>query len=327
MCIYKHKGEIVLKKDRLTKSALVLCLVVCIAVSLAVPAFAKDTGYTPKNWMASIDGSLTLAQFTIPGAHDSATDKVPLGHCQTVGVKQQLNMGARFLDIRLKVDSKGNLNCYHGFVNCLTSFKSVMNDIVSFLKANPTECVIMSVKNEDGDSAPFEKALVEKWIDSSKYAEYFYTENSIPTLDDVRGKIVFMRRYISFGAALKRGINARNWLDNTSFCIDRGSYKINIQDCYEYNTIGLTFGKDKWKNFLDFDLKMQAENTDNPANVLWLNFSSACNILSCGQVSCAAVMNAHLLNAFKNASGNHGVVIMDHVTPCLVNTVIATNFR
>ena len=317
-----------MKKTRLTKSVLVLCLVVCIAVSLAAPAFAKGTDYTPKNWMASIDGKLTLAQFTIPGAHDSATDKVPLGHCQTVGVKQQLNMGARFLDIRLKVDFKGNLNCYHGFVNCLTSFKSVMNDIVSFLKANPTECVIMSIKNEGDESAQFEKALVEKWIDSSKYKDYFYTDDSIPTLDDVRGKIVLMRRYNTYDSSLTRGINAYNgWRDNASFCISRANYDIQIQDCYEYDTAGLTFGKDKWKNFNAFDLKMQAENTANPTNVLWLNFSSACNKLSCGQVSCAVVMNANLLNTFKTASGNHGVVIMDHVTSCLVNNVIATNFR
>ena len=326
-----------MKKNRRTRSALVLCLAVCIAVSLVVPAFAKAPGYTPKNWMKSIDGSLTLAQFTVPGTHDSTTEKVPLGHCQTVGVRQQLNMGARFLDIRLKVDAKGNLNCYHGFVNCLTSFKSVMTDVVNFLKANPSECVIMSVKDEDDVGTKpadisarkrFEKALVENWIESSKYAEYFYTDDSIPTLDEVRGKIVLMRRYRSYDAALTRGINAHNgWGDNGSFRIYRDAYTLRIQDIYQYDTVGLSFGKDKWKNFLAFDRDMQAENTDDPADVLWLNFSNGCNKVSCGQVSCAVVVNAYILNAFKSAAGNHGIVIMDHVTPCLVSEVIATNFR
>jgi len=314
-----------MKKHSAGKSLLALCLVLCIAFTFVTPALA-DTGFSAKDWMSDIDGSLTLAQFTIPGTHDSTTQKVVLGRCQNLGVREQLNMGIRFLDIRLVLDGD-ELQCYHGFIKCFVSFKTVMQYVSDFLKSHPSECVIMSVKNEGDESAEFEQLLVNSWIEG-KYSGLFYTDDAIPALDDVRGKVVLMRRYNTYDASLTRGINARNgWADNAAFTIDRGSYTLHIQDAYSYDTYNPMFGKQKYANFSDFDSKISTADPDNDPNAMFLNFSSGCAGIGIGQLTCATYVNSSLRSAFKNASGNHGIVIMDYVDSNLVKLVGSTNFR
>jgi len=316
-----------MKKVLSFKALCTLILALCLVFSLALPAFAASSSVSATSWMEDIDGDLTLAQFTIPGTHDSCTQKCVLGRCQHVGVKTQLNYGVRFLDIRLKYDD-GDLNCYHGFVNCFVTFETVMEQVSAFLEAHPSECIIMSIKNEGDECAEFEQTLVNDWIESEEYADLFYTENAIPKLDDVRGQIVLMRRYNTYDTQLERGINARNnWADNATFTIERDGFNIVVQDCYSYDTAGLTFGKDKWTDFVTFDRAMQIINEDNLANCLWLNFASACNKIGAGQLSCSEVVNYNIRKDFKTASGNHGVVIMDYVTKDIVQLVAESNFR
>ena len=308
------------------KKILILCLVLCMVTALVIPAYATGS-ISPTNWMASIDGSLTLAQFTIPGTHDSCTQYCVLGRCQHVCIKEQMNMGARFLDIRLKND-RGTLNCYHGFVNCLYSFKQVMEAVSAFLKANPTETVIMSIRNEGDSSAEFESILVNQWIDAEKYSDLFYTEDRIPTLNEVRGKIVLLRRYKNYDISLARGINAgKGWKDNAAFLISGNNCDMFIQDIYSYDTIGLTFGKNKFANFEAFDKSISENDPGNSPDVLHINFASGCNSISCGQLSCAVAVNPKLSKLMQNADGNHGIVIMDYVDSKLVKTVYETNFR
>ena len=311
-----------MKKQRLFGKIIALSLALCAFLSLLVPAYAAN-GSSAQSWMADIDGSLTLAQFTVPGTHDSCTQYCLLGRCQHVGIREQMNMGVRFLDIRLK-NNGGKLNCYHSFINCLYSFDSVMKAVSSFLKAHPSECIIMSIKNEDEESADFESVLVNQWIDSGTYKNLFYTEDRIPTLDEVRGRIVLLRRYTNYSQSLARGIDARGgWSDNNTSHITRRGYTLKIQDIYSYDTIGLTFGNKKWKNFSAFDKAIAGNDPDT----LYLNFASGCNSIGCGQLSCAVTVNNSLRKEFAKATGNHGIVIMDYVDHCLVSTVYAVNFR
>ena len=65
------------------------------------------TGLTAagNDWMSPLDGGLLLSQLSIPGTHDSGARFEPLSRtakCQTLTIGQQLDAGARFLDIRCR---------------------------------------------------------------------------------------------------------------------------------------------------------------------------------------------------------------------------------
>ena len=47
------------------------------------------------DWMAKVDGALTLSEISMPGTHDSATEYVTLpliGRCQDSSIARQLDM-------------------------------------------------------------------------------------------------------------------------------------------------------------------------------------------------------------------------------------------
>ena len=62
--------------------------------------------------MAALPDDRVISEITIPGTHDCASQNAQLGFitkCQALDVAQQLNIGARYLDIRLGEDESGEL--------------------------------------------------------------------------------------------------------------------------------------------------------------------------------------------------------------------------
>lgn len=73
------------------------------------------------------------------------------------------------------------------------AFDDILCDTAEFLKENPTETVIVSIKMDFGVNVKdFYKSFRSRYIDSQK--DLWHTENKIPKLGAVRGKIVLMRR-------------------------------------------------------------------------------------------------------------------------------------
>lgn len=68
--------------------------------------------------MKNLDDSLLISDMTIPGTHDSgALHSIfdVAGKCQDLNIKQQLKVGVRFLDIRLRLKNN-ELEVVHSFV-------------------------------------------------------------------------------------------------------------------------------------------------------------------------------------------------------------------
>ena len=213
------------------------------------------------DWMARIDDSVSLAQITIPGTHDSATTNVQLAFfskCQAMDVGEQLEAGYRYLDIRLGADGD-RLKLMHGFTNCTTSgfpwadalyLDDVLEQCYAFLSAHPTEAIVFAVKQEHGNEsvARFEQLLN---VYLQKQPDKWLLTDRIPTIKEARGKLVLMRRYAdeaNFGA--QSGIpllwDNQNGHEDVSKNIavhDNGSYVLSIQDRYEFDT------DDKWNAF------------------------------------------------------------------------------
>jgi len=80
---------------------------------------------------------------------------------------------------------------FHGIRNQRTKFTAVLSDLDDFLTSHPTETVIMSVKDELR-SEDFSRLT---WLEMAKYPHRWFLENRVPTLGEVRGKVIIMGRF------------------------------------------------------------------------------------------------------------------------------------
>lgn len=278
-----------------------------------------------KNWMSYLDGNKKLTDLTIPGTHDTGTWTKRLSiaeRCQNMTLENQLNNGVRFLDIRLKAikDKKDELVVYHGG-NGYTGLKfttDIMDVCKAFLQLNKNESIIMSIKDES-KTEHREQAFYEKvWGTIRSYQSIFYTEDAIPDLKSVRGKIILLRRFWAPGGlGFPVGINIRDnepgsaWPDGDAG--DKGTNvwtnlisKINfyVQDKFAF------FGadvKDKFRDHVKPALEDAAKKEYK--DYLFLNFTSCTGRLVPRDI--AGQVNPLFFNYLKSNSGRFGIIPMD----------------
>src|SRR5262249_10761867 len=105
---------------------------------------------TAANWMSAVQGKQLFA-LMIPGTHDSGTEAfVGLSRTQYYKIDEQLVNGVRFLDMRVAWNpAEGNFHVVHAAdeVSYL-NFDTVVTWCSEFLKSNPTETIVMSIKQE-----------------------------------------------------------------------------------------------------------------------------------------------------------------------------------
>lgn len=149
-------------------------------------AYWHDSGAAAHNpqWMLTIGRAKKLTELSLPGTHDSGTytgvgGEIP--QTQTMNIREQLDSGIRYLDIRLKYYDRfalQNCNKYYKSANCellvfhawvdmfLTFEGGVLRPTLAFLKNNPSEIVIMRVVMEEADCdcnpGPALNALLQK---------------------------------------------------------------------------------------------------------------------------------------------------------------------
>ena len=179
------------------------------------------------SWMADVSDTTALRDLAIPGSHDtmalySIGDLA--GQCQTLSLKDQLGIGVRFLDIRLQLENN-KLKAVHGIVDQKASFASIVSDVDAFLRQNPKEFLIVSIKEEadaKNSTISFEQAIKET------ITANWDTSLTLPsTVGEARGKAHLFSRYA--GSTL--GVPAyEGWADSASFTLPNGIY---VQDTYK----------------------------------------------------------------------------------------------
>ena len=91
---------------RILAGILILALVLVIAL-LVIPLTERVPAAPVSgagDWMAALPDDRPISEIVVPGTHDSASMNAQLGFitkCQALSIAQQLNIGARYLDIRL----------------------------------------------------------------------------------------------------------------------------------------------------------------------------------------------------------------------------------
>ncbi len=177
------------------------------------------------NVLSKLSDGVYISELNIAGTHDSATAFVAMensAQCQDKTITQQLNMGVRLLDIRLSRKG-GEFYLVHAFADCYSdkektlrlTFSEVLSDCKSFLRDNPDETLIVSVKQDRGImSKGFFPRFYDKYIKGDE--SLWCLENSVPTLGECRGKIVLMRRCKvkkSYEKKVSCGLDFSYWKD------------------------------------------------------------------------------------------------------------------
>lgn len=300
-------------------------------------------------WMKYVDDNKFLDELSIPGTHDSGTcsvdnDTEPQSSqvkCQQDYIPTQLLEGIRYFDIRLgKGDNPGI--CHGDFYlfkkdGDYLHLSDVIGYFKTFLSENPREALIMlaSRGNDEATDDSVTTAFAKVMGDNP---DLFYTSSHVPTLGEVRGKIVLLRRFRLAGNSVSDhtwGLDLTEWddkikahSDSTTMCL--------VQDARGFEAAGETgdkepyctkvYAQDKYKltgtdklSWVDNALKETTGRTRNKVDVVnddeakvqvqercWsINYTS-CTGLSHGgnPFTSARVVNEHLYKSpYINPSG------------------------
>lgn len=274
------------------------------------------------SWMSGLQDNISISKISIPGTHDSgARVDAPVvsgtAKTQDLSIAEQLNAGVRFLDIRCRhIDNAFTI--HHGAIYQNLNFDDVLNACYTFLQNNPSETIIMSVK-EEYDASNTTRSF-EQTFDSyvQKNPTKWDLGANIPTLGSVRGKIKLLRR---FSSGTTKGINASPWADNTTFDINNSGVQLKVQDYYK-----VTNNDDKWNGI--FNLLNEAKNDTN--GKLFVNFTSGYKPGIFGIPSIPTVsnnINPRLKTFFQNnTQGSFGIMPIDFVNAELSELIVKTNF-
>jgi 1-phosphatidylinositol phosphodiesterase len=150
-----------------------------------------NTTVNTSKWMAAIDGTKKLSQISIPGTHDTCTwDFESTGwtpnkwlFAQFFTLEEQLKTGVRYVDIRANKDGK----IYHGSYPTTQTFEKVLATLKTFLTTNNQEVIVMRVKDEEKDDTGAFSGMYNSKL--APYSSLICQKNSIPTLNECRGKI------------------------------------------------------------------------------------------------------------------------------------------
>jgi hypothetical protein len=272
------------------------------------------------SWMKSLNDSKFITDINIPGTHDSAAINSAIhtpyaSHYNTIS--KQLLYGVRLLDVRLSIHD--NLGTYtfitcHGDIgvfglNEYQSFPSLLDECKTFLTANPSEFIAMSIKVDDWNGIP----------DSQKNAAYSqlatllasyptFSQSTVPTLSSSRGKIFLMNR---MNTDLSLGVPI-NWSNNTSGSMSSSranrSFNLYVQDKYENLGSGSESAeKDKYNVFVN-------AITHTTSGQMLINFASGVQNLIMGVYIMDVVLQYFGSNNASSRPTLLGWSLFDYIT-------------
>ncbi len=260
-----------------------------VIVSWGSQAFAACNP-TDVDWMRCLPDNVPISKISVPGTHDSgATDAWkgtgPLTIAQNYDIARQLNLGVRFLDLRLVYELPPNVNTRTPERNLTPSYKylrvyhgpepqpwdadTVLKVLRAFLAAHPSETILLSIKNEGNYPNIFESSV----YDLVRHFQYrsdgrgglWWLNNWLPTLGQARGQIVLIRRFPHGNnpSTLIGGLDATAWPNNGT----RAFAHLSVEDLYDNP------GQEEKK--LAVKKHMQAAQAGLSVNALYITFGSA----------------------------------------------------
>jgi len=264
------------------------------------------SGLLAWDWMTGLPDSSPLALVSIPATHDAGTALGMTGwtRCQVLTIPAQLGLGVRGFDIRLR-QVNGILGIYHGQESQKLSFQSVMEAFARFLAAHPKEFIVMRVREESKAVNPTQtfEAAFAKQTQAEPFGKLFYHATSrteIPTIGQVRGKIVL--------------------LDNYGKLPDAIAYPnptMSVQDDYDTSDMDKKY-KEIVAKFEDALGRKTGETWD-------VNYTSS-STLQVDQLANAKAVNLKVREYLQAKRGHLGLVLMNFPGVAAIRSIIDSNF-
>ena len=256
------------------------------------------------DWMRRLRSSLPVSLVSIPATHDAGTalGRTGMTRCQVLTIPAQLAVGVRGFDIRLRlVDSE--LAIYHSEESQHLRFASVLNAYSEFLKAHPSEFLVMRVREESkaiNATESFEAAF-DRHI--SPYRELVYRARSrteVPTIKQLRGKILILDNYGKLPDA-----------------VDYPNSTMNVQDDYDTSDMAKKY-QEIIANFEDAHGRRDGATWD-------VNYTSSCTF-TVDQLANARAVNARVPDYLQGKHGHLGLVLLNFPSVDVIDRIIKSNF-
>lgn len=324
-----------------------------------------DYSINAGNWMSKLPDDMYLSEVNMPGTHDAGAARMllPAGQalsatlCHQLYLDEQLNAGVRVWDIRIdraSAKTEEDPNIIHGMsaIICrnkngnVLELEEVMNTARDFLETHSGETIVMTLKG-DGKTVGSDEDVADqvlKYIKDESYPIYKPSSNDeIPTLGEVRGKIVFIRRLdlsseykaqletdsagLSYSLLNAFGIDGSKWDDNDyssyKYAQQVGQSKLYVQDNYseDDSTTKLQYFTGTIENATDNKL------TAGGANYLF-NYSAAKDNIRQPREINLLLMTEDLLNqpATDSERKTIGYVMTNYIDAKLAERIYMTNF-
>ena len=261
------------KKRKTMKTVLrVICALLVLVLLSAAALFVipltetliVDPGAEAASWMSALEDSLPLSEITLPGTHNSATQYCQIAfltRCQDLSIREQLEAGYRYLDIRLGLEGE-RLKLMHSFTGCRKGpmpwdeglyLEDVLAQCYAFLREHPSETLLFNVKKEHGSQTAAEFAQALETV-LQRDSRFWYEGSSLPTLGEARGKLVLLRRYVDRSLPAQAdcmGVpcfwKEQDEAEDSGLHIERvegNGYELWVQDRFHYGT------EEKWNAFV-----------------------------------------------------------------------------
>lgn len=283
------------------------------------PASVEDMSHYLNNWMSLYPDNYPFFKLLLPGTHDSEALDFVSGvilsasfyECQETHIADQMNKGVRALDIRLTPRDNG-LWVNHGGGKTNTEFRlGILNPILNFLSANPTETIVMMVNIENSsDTATFNRRFSEIMNTPRYYDKLVPSVDRNTTLGDVRGKLILITR-----RDMRRVLNKGNFLDNWG---DNTSGKIGILRYPGSDKATLFWVQDQYGSSTSFSAKQTAVRNAFYQSVGFYNrggWTISYSSISGIPGSNAATMNPYIRDFLANNNiPFHGILYTDFIT-------------
>ena len=294
------------------------------------------------SWMQWVPNDRFLGFINIFGTHDTAayrmsSTKKKFAQCQTLSIAEQLAEGVRILDIRLVYDENLNdifcchgkgpfqCDCYHKDMEngndnkkkrIRVSYYDVLLTVCTFLNTHPTETVIIAPKHESGNKTltTFYTNLIHEMLRERNLA---YSEDRVPNLGEVRGKIVIWDKKGSLHAGIKIKTDVKDeqehseikWKVHKQFRLDDGEQKISMINA------NLVLAE-----------KLAKQGLQNTKSFIMYTSGFATSFFLPNPKKIAMPVNAFLYKREFQYGTHYGWFMMDFVKSRLMKKLILTNF-
>lgn len=288
-----------------------------------------------KNWMKKIPDDRLITGINMPGTHDSACRFMDFGFIsktQNLSVTEQLETGVRYFDFRFKFVSGRFLAnhsiCYcrkkKGFWNEILTADDIVEECLEFLSENTTETVLFQLKEAESRAGDeFFTVFYEKYVKDAP--EKWFLENRIPSMGEVRGKIVLLR---AVSVDKKSFTDENSGIDFTSYPYV-GTYNVDdwrreelrkldgtpygsmfVQDSYKSE------GKHKWQTVTKF---LESDLSENEFNICY----TSCTRIFVPRINVKYINKQILSYNFRRKY--YGIIATDFIDAEICRKIIEAN--